>query len=93
MKRFGLPEWLERTLSTTNAIENLMGSFRRRPSKNVNRWKNAKMIERWMVTAGIDPRARFRKIRGYVGMKKLVAAVHAHAASLNPNLDAARKAA
>jgi len=92
VKRFGLPEWLERTLSTTNAIENLMGSFRRL-SKNVHRWKNAKMIERWMVTAVIDAGARFRKIRGYVGMKKLIAALHAHAASLNPNLDAARKAA
>lgn len=92
MKRFGLPEWLERTLSTTNAIENLMGSFRRL-SKNVHRWKNAKMIERWIVTPVIDAAARFRKIRGYVGMKKLVMALDARAASLNPNLDAARKAA
>ena len=92
VKRFGLPEWLERTLSTTNAIENLMGSFRRL-SKNVHRWKNAKMIERWMVTAVIDAGGRFRKIRGYVGMKKLVAALDAHAATLNPKLDPAAKAA
>jgi hypothetical protein len=51
------------------------------------------MIERWMVTAVIDAGARFRKIRGYVGMKKLVAALAAHEASLNPDLDAGRKAA
>ena len=46
-KRPGLPEWLERTLSTTNPIDNLMGSFRRQ-SKNVQRRKNAKGIECWM---------------------------------------------
>ena len=92
VKRFELPEWLERTLSTTNAIENLMGSFRRL-SKNVHRWKNAKMIERWMVTAVIDAGGRFHKVRGHVGMKKLVAALEAHAATLNPKLDPAAKAA
>lgn len=37
-----------------------------------------------MVTAVSDAGERFRKIRGYVGMKRLVAALEAHGASLNP---------
>jgi hypothetical protein len=35
--RMGLPEWLERTLATTNPIENLNGSIRR-ITRNVKRW-------------------------------------------------------
>ncbi len=87
-----LPQALERTLSTTNAIENLIGSFRRL-SRNVHRWKDATMIERWMVTAVCDAAKRFRKLRGHQGMNKLVAALRAHDATLAPRVDAARRAA
>ena len=65
VKRFVVPEWLERTLSATNAIENLTGSFRRL-SKNVHRWKNAKMIEVRMVAAMIDAGPRSRKIHVFL---------------------------
>lgn len=71
---FGLPEWLERTLSTTNAIENLIGSGREL-SRRVKRWKDGKMIVRWYATACIDAERRFHRVRDHKGLAKLVAAL------------------
>ncbi len=71
---FELPEWLERTLSTTNAIENIIGSARDL-TRRVKRWRNARMIVRWIATACIDAEKRFRRLRGYQGMRDLVAAL------------------
>jgi putative transposase len=48
--RFALPPALERTLRTTNAIENLMGSIRR-VSRRVKRWRGGAMILRWVVAS------------------------------------------
>jgi transposase-like protein len=63
VKRLRLPKKLERQLSTTNAIENLMGSVRRL-SGRVKRWRGGKMILRWTVTAVSDAATRFRRITG-----------------------------
>jgi len=63
VKRLRLPKKLERQLSTTNAIENLMGSVRRL-SRRVKRWRGGKMILRWTVTAVADAATRFRRIMG-----------------------------
>ena len=48
--RFGPPEALERTLSTTNPIENVNGTTRR-VSRNVKRWQDGIMVLRWMAAA------------------------------------------
>jgi putative transposase len=89
---FNLPEWLERTLVTTNAIENLIGSFRNL-SRRVRRWKDGKMILRWAATALIEASKQFRRLRGHAGMNKLVAALRAHDAVLDGAVDRKEKAA
>lgn len=71
---FGLPEWLERTLSTTNAIENLIGSARDL-GRRVKRWRDARMIVRWIATACIEAEKRFHRVRDHKGLKLLVAAL------------------
>ena len=72
VKRLRLPKKLERQLSTTNAIENLMGSVRRL-SRRVKRWRGGKMILRWTVTAVSDAATRFRRITGACdGMAELM---------------------
>jgi putative transposase len=63
VKRLRLPKKLERQLSTTNAIENLMGSVRRL-SRRVKHWRGGRMILRWTVTAVSDAATRFRRITG-----------------------------
>ena len=78
VKRLRLPKKLERQLSTTNAIENLMGSIRRL-SDRVKRWRGGKMIMRWTVAAVADAATRFRRITGArEGMTQLMRALTQH---------------
>jgi transposase-like protein len=79
--RLGLPRRLERQLSTTNAIENLIGSVRLLGNR-VKRWRDGKMIVRWTVAAVADAASRFRRITGArEGMAKLLRALAAHDAT------------
>ncbi len=78
VKRLRLPKKLERQLSTTNAIENVMGSVRRL-SRRVKRWRGGKMILRWTVAAVADAATRFRRITGArEGMTELMRALTRH---------------
>ncbi|CAN5833188.1 hypothetical protein BH11MYX2_BH11MYX2_24550 [soil metagenome] len=78
VKRLGLPSRLERQLSTTNAIENVIGSMRR-ISARVKRWRGGRMILRWTVAALADAATRFRRVTGArEGMTPLVRALKEH---------------
>lgn len=90
--RFALPEALERTLATTNPIENLNGLVRAR-TRNIKRWESGNMALRWIAAAIRDATTGFRRLRGYAGMSKLVAALRAHDARLDGPLAAASEAA
>ena len=74
----GLSLKSERQLSTTNAIENLIGSLRRIAGR-VKRWRGARMITRWTVAAIADAATRFRCVMGTRdGMAQLVRALKDH---------------
>lgn len=91
--RLGLQEYLARTLSTTNPIEFINGRIRK-TTRNVARWDGGEMILRWLAVSLIEASKTFRKLRGYHGMPKLIAALRAHDASLKPTtIDAKKKAA
>lgn len=81
--RFGLPDGLARTLSTTNPIEFLNGRIRK-TTHNVAKWDGGEMVLRWLAVALIEASKTFRKLRGHAGMPKLVAALRAHDAKLSP---------
>lgn len=68
----GLPRALERTLATTNPIENL-NSVARRVCGRVTRWRGGEMIVRWMVGALSEAAKGFRRLKGYAGMPTLIA--------------------
>jgi putative transposase len=75
--RLGLPRNLQRVLSTTNAIENLIGSVRNL-GRRVKRWRDGRMILRWTVAAVADAATRFRRVAdARTGMLKLVVALRA----------------
>ena len=75
---FSLPRNLERVLSTTNAIENLIGSVRRLGHR-VKRWRGGQMMLRWAVAAAVDASTRFRRIVGaQAAMPVLVRVLRAH---------------
>ena len=91
--RFGLPSGLERTLATTNAIE-FVNSRIRRKTGNVTKWNGGTMVLRWVAVALVETSKTFRKLRGHVGMPKLVAALRAHDAPLHAaSVDASKDAA
>lgn len=92
VKRLKLPRKLERQLSTTNAIENLMGSVRDL-ARRVKRWRGGSMIQRWTVTAVADAAQRFRRITGArEGMTALVRALTQHENATAPVASKAKAA-
>ena len=73
--RLGLASALHRTLCSTNAIENLNGSVERY-TRNVKRWRGAEMVQRWVSAALLDAERRFRRVRGFSDMPKLLLALN-----------------
>lgn len=89
---FGLIDSLERTLVTTNPIENL-NSVIRRIHHNVKRWQDGTMVLRWVAIGLQEATKGFRRLKGHEGMPKLVAALRAHDARLDGALAPQKKAA
>ena len=71
-----LPKALQRTLATTNPVENLNGAIRR-VTRNVKRWRNGPslMITRWAALGIAEGSRRFRRIKGHKDLPKLVHAL------------------
>ena len=83
---------LERTLSTTNPVENLNGGIRD-VTRRVKRWRGGRMILRW-VAAAVDERSKgFRRLRGHKGMPTLVRFLRRNDTRLDSNLDLAQHVA
>jgi transposase-like protein len=81
--RFELPTGLQRVLSTTNAIE-FVNSRIRKTTHNVTKWNGGTMVLRWVAVALVEVSKTFRKLSGYKAMPKLVDALRAHEATIDP---------
>ena len=92
VKAFNLPAGLERTLSTTNAIENVNGGIRR-VTRRVKRWRDGKMILRWTAAALLEHAKGFRRLRAYKGMPILIAALRRNDARIDGDIDHAAEVA
>jgi putative transposase len=75
--RLGLPENLERVLSSTNLIENLFSRVRE-IGRRVRHWQSGTMVLRWTAAGVLEAERGFRKLTGYRAMPALVAALRAH---------------
>ena len=74
LQRLGVSGALYRTLRSTNAIENLnglVGHF----TRTVRRWRDGRMLVRWIATALDETRRSFRRVRGYQDLPHLIAAL------------------
>ena len=80
--KLDLPPLLRRSLSTTNAIENLMSSIRR-VTRNVKRWRNGSMVRRWVGLGVAHAQTKFRKIKGYAKLPALVLALRSKAPAVD----------
>lgn len=72
----GLPisDRLRRSLATTNPIESLI-SRARHVHRNVKRWRNGKMMIRWMTAAVAEAAKGFRRVKGCKDLPALVTAL------------------
>jgi putative transposase len=91
--RLGLPENLERVLSSTNLIENLFSRVRE-IGRRVRHWQSGTMVLRWTAAGVLEAERGFRKLAGYRAMPALVAALRAHDTnSARSGVDETQKAA
>jgi hypothetical protein len=61
---------------------------------NVTKWESGEMVLRWLSLALDEASKTFRKLRGYKGMPKLVAALRARDENIKPStVDDSTKAA
>ncbi len=77
LHRLGVSGPLYRTLRSTNSIENLNGSVAHH-TRNVHRWRNGLMVQRWVAMALVEAEKHFRRVRGFQGMDHLVDALNSH---------------
>jgi len=75
--RLGLHASLLDTFKSTNPIESMI-SIARDVTGNVKRWKNGKMVMRWMAAGLLDAEKRFRRVKGYRDMAILRTALRKH---------------
>ena len=70
----GLSGALYRRLRTTNAIEKL-NSLIASYTHNVKRWRDGRMVLRWVSAALHEATAHFNRVKGYRDLHRLVAAL------------------
>lgn len=77
VRRLGLSDALERTLTTTNPVESMI-SIARTTQRNVKNWKDASMARRWTAAGMLVAESNFRRLKGHRDMPLLVAALARH---------------
>jgi len=91
IRRLKVSDRLARSLGCTNAIESMI-SVLRSTTRNVKRWRDAEMIERWATAGLLNAERSFRRVKGYNDIPTLVAGLARHAASVTPQRDKAEVA-
>jgi len=64
LQRLQIPESLHKCLATTNIIESPQGGVERR-TRNVTRWRNVELVQRWVASAWLLTERHFRRIDGH----------------------------
>jgi transposase-like protein len=76
VKKLGLAGRLERSLATTNPIENMNGTVRR-ISNRVKRCRGGSMALRWVAGAMLEAKRGFRRLKGHKDMPMLMVQLRA----------------
>jgi transposase-like protein len=74
LHRLGVTGLLRKTLSTTNPIESCF-SVTRTITGRVKRWQGGDMIQRWAVAALLRAERKFKRVKGYREIPKLITAL------------------
>ncbi len=90
VRRLGVTGTLLRTLMSTNPVESMI-SIARTTTRNVKRWRNGEMRQRWCAAGMLEAEKSFRRVRGYRQMPALVAQLRAHAEAVTPTCDTGKE--
>ena len=74
--KLGLSETLRKTLATTNPIESALDTTRT-VTRRVKRWRDGSMKLRWCAAGLLKVEQKFRRIKGYRDIPKLITALEA----------------
>jgi transposase-like protein len=74
VQRMKIPESLHKCLATTNIIESPQGGVECR-TRNVTRWRDADMVQRWVASAWVLTEKHFRRIDGHADLWALAASL------------------
>ena len=72
--KLGVSGLLRKTLSTTNPIESCF-SVTRTVTERVKKWNGGDMVQRWAVAALLRAERKFKRVKGYREIPKLIAAL------------------
>ena len=72
--KFGITGLLRKTLSTTNPIESCF-SVTKTITGRVKRWRGDEMVQRWAVASLLRAEKKFKRVKGYKEIPKLIAAL------------------
>jgi len=70
----GIADLLRKTLCTTNPIESCF-SVTRTVTGRVKRWRGGDMVQRWAVASLLRAEKKFRRIKGFKEIPKLLVAL------------------
>jgi len=91
IRRLGVGGRLAASLTNTNCIEGML-SIGRDTTRNLKRWRDAKMSKRWCAAGMLNAEPSFRRRKGYRQLPRFVAALARHLEAVPPACDAARVA-
>lgn len=86
--KLDLPRALRRSFSTTNPIESMNGALRR-TNRNVKRWRDGKMVRRWVALGVTEAARKFRRLKGFREMPVLIRALEEKSVQLASEAEAA----
>ena len=76
LHRLKVPALLRKSLHSTNPIESMF-SMVRSCERNIKRYRNSKMRQRWLAAVLLHCERRFRRVKGYASIDIVVAAIDA----------------
>ena len=76
LHRLKVPALLRKSLHSTNPIESMF-SMVRSCERNIKRYRNSKMRQRWLAAVLLHCEHRFRRVKGYASIDTVVAAIDA----------------
>lgn len=82
LHRLKVPALLRKTLHSTNPIESLFSRVRA-CEKNIKRYRNSRMAQRWLASVLLYAEKSLRTVKGHDGIREVLASIAAEHASNN----------